>query len=77
MSAQLSPDCRAGKCAACVGQTWDAAVCLCECHVTVVATLSLPLDLACMEALTAGLEAAYGPGLRMRQTGDVFEVIRP
>jgi len=81
VTAQLSPDCRAGKCAACVGQAWDddtdeAAECPCECHVTIVATLSLPLPLDCMKALNAGLEAAYGLGLRIRQTGDVLEVIR-
>jgi len=37
MTAKLSPDCRAGKCAACVGQAWDddtdeAAACPCACH---------------------------------------------
>jgi len=81
MTASLSPDCRAGKCAACVGQAWDddtdeAAACPCECHVTIVATLSLPLDFACIAPLNVALEAAYGAGLSVRQTGDVLEVIR-
>lgn len=45
--------------------------------VTIVATLSLPLPLDSMEPLNVALEAAYGPGLRVRQTGTVLEVIRP
>jgi len=44
--------------------------------VTIVATLSLPLDFACIGALNVALEAAYGAGLTVRQTGDVLEVIR-
>lgn len=37
MTAQLSPDCRVGKCRACAGDSWDVehdrgAACPCSCH---------------------------------------------
>jgi len=44
--------------------------------VTIVATLSLPLPLEYTGTLMAALEAAYGAGLTVRQTGDILEVIR-
>ena len=44
--------------------------------VTIVATLSLPLDFASLSPLNVALEAAYGTGLSVRQTRDVLEVIR-
>lgn len=43
----------------------------------VVATLTAPIDVGHLCALTEQIEATYGSPLRMRQTGQVFEFIRP
>lgn len=44
---------------------------------TVVATLALPIRIDAIDALTAGLQAAYGPDLRLHQEGQNLVITTP
>lgn len=44
---------------------------------TVVATLALPIRIDAIDALTAGLQAAYGPDLRLHQEGRNLVITTP